>query len=148
MAEITLESSGKNPVSVEIVVKYDDGTEERRREQDASINVTAREIPTVVINGNITGDVKVGNDLACRDIDGDAKAGSDINANDVSGDATAGADLHANDVTGNVSAGADVQCGDISGNANAGADIDCNYVAGSVTAGGEIASMGFGEDEE
>ena len=148
MAEITLESSGKHPVSVEITVIYEGGAEERRREQDTSIAVSARDIPTVVINGNITGNVQVGNDLACRDIDGDAKAGSDLHANDVSGDATAGADLQANDVTGNVTAGADLQCGDVSGNASAGADLDCNYVAGSVTAGGEIASMGFGEDEE
>ena len=148
MAEITLESSGKKPISVEITIVYEDGENERRREHDSSIVISARDVQTVVINGNVTGNVKAGNDLACRDIDGDATAGSDMTANDISGDAKAGADLHANDVTGNVTAGADIQCGDVSGNANAGADIDCNYVAGSVTAGGEIASMGFEEDEE
>ena len=147
MAEIKIDSS-KEAVAVEITVLFKGGAKEVRREHDSSLTILARGTPTVAINGDVYGDVRAGNDLTCRDIDGNAKAGAEIHAGDISGDARAGVDLHASDIDGNASAGADIHCGDISGNAKAGADIDCNYVAGSVTAGGEIASAGFGEDEE
>lgn len=147
MAELTLGSSEKHPVSVEITVKYNDGSEEIRREHDSALSIEAKGLGTLTINGDIFGSVRTGADLSCGDIDGDVRAGNDVHCNDVSGDAKAGAEIHASDIDGNASAGADIHCNDVSGNAKAGADIECNYVAGSVTAGGEIASMGFEEED-
>lgn len=148
MAKLTIQSSGKKPVSVEVTVTYDDGSSEIHREQHERIEIEADNIPALSITGTVYGTVRSGGDVSCGDIDGDVHAGTDVTCEDVGGDVRAGADVRCDDVEGNVRAGADLHCNDVAGNANAGADIECNYIAGSVTAGGEIASMGFEEDEE
>lgn len=59
---------------------------------------------SIVIKGNITGDVEAGTSISCGNINGNATAGSSINCDDIKGNAMAGSSINCDDIGGNATA--------------------------------------------
>ena len=111
---------------------------------DAFENLPADTVLQVEIHGNaaidgdVTGDIEAGGNVACDDVGGDVEAGGDVACDDVGGDVEAGGDVACGGVGGDVDAGGDVACGGVGGNVAAGSDVTCGSVSGNVDASGDV----------
>lgn|GEM_PF-2243696 len=93
------------------------------------------------IEGDVSGNVKVGTSITCADVSGDVTAGNTITCADIDGDAKAGNTITCADIDGNASAGTSITCCDIDGFVNAGGDIRCKQINGDImSCGGSIVS--------
>lgn len=94
---------------------------------------------SVEIDGDVSGNVKAGENVSCGDVGGNAEAGTGLSCGDVDGDAYAGAGIECGDVSGDLNAGGSVSCGDVEGNVKAGGSVKAGDVEGSVSAGGNVS---------
>ena len=90
------------------------------------------------IDGNISGYVEAGGNIACADVGAHAEAGGSVACKNVGAHAQAGGSIACHGVGSHVQAGADIICGDIGGMATAGCDIKCVNVACDANAGCDI----------
>lgn len=59
---------------------------------------------SIIVKGNITGNVEAGTSVSCGNIKGDVSAGSSVNCDDINGNVMAGSSINCDDISGNATA--------------------------------------------
>ncbi|MBQ8408271.1 MAG: helix-turn-helix domain-containing protein [Clostridia bacterium] len=100
--------------------------------------INVRIVGNAKIDGDISGNVNVGDHLNCGSVSGNAKAGDSVNCGNVGGSVHAGDSVNCGTVGGSVTAGDGVGCGNVNGNVVAGDSVRCGDVKVIQRCGGNI----------
>ena len=100
--------------------------------------INVRIVGNAKIDGDISGNVNVGDHLNCGNVSGNAKAGDSVNCGNVGGSVHAGDSVNCAAIGGSVTAGDGVSCGNVNGNVVAGNSVRCGDVKVIQRCGGNI----------
>ena len=87
------------------------------------------------INGDITGTIRAGNAVNCKNIGGNL---SNVNCGNVGSKLSANGDVNCGNIGGNLDTSGDVNCGNIEGDLDAGGDVTCLNIRGDVNCAGDL----------
>ncbi len=100
--------------------------------------INVRIVGNAEIDGDISGNVNVGDHLNCGNVIGNAKAGDSVRCGNVGGSVQAGDSVNCASIGGSVTAGDSVSCGNVNGSVVAGDGVSCGDVKVIQRCGGNI----------